>query len=149
MAERWEANPPFGTNHHTSYRTHSAAPLASEDRGFTYLDREPLGNGVNTSYSSSHVTHERSRHLVWYSFYIFWLFHSLIPHSPVPIPPDHPGGECLLFQVHDGTWQTTETTTRSEGALGAPARTTTESVSSVREKITSHSSRNYVPLSKY
>ncbi|CAI4226967.1 unnamed protein product [Auanema sp. JU1783] len=61
MADRWDSTPPFGLHHST---TATAAPLASEDRGFSYLDNS-MGNApANTSYSSNHVVHERSRHLV-------------------------------------------------------------------------------------
>ncbi|PAV58778.1 hypothetical protein WR25_10838 isoform E [Diploscapter pachys] len=107
MADRWESHPPFGgagagrpplTPSAYAHTTVGGgfAPLASEDRGFTYLNSSGLGNGVlpttgNSSFSqSSHVVHERSRQL-----------------------------------SHDGTWHTVETTTKTMDGPGGHQQTQT------------------------
>ncbi|CAD6185539.1 unnamed protein product [Caenorhabditis auriculariae] len=69
IVERWDVHPPFGIRSNivgtSAIPNYTSAPLASEDRGFTYLDS--VTNGAlptaNTSFSqSSHLLHERSRH---------------------------------------------------------------------------------------
>ncbi|KAL6741938.1 hypothetical protein Aduo_015145 [Ancylostoma duodenale] len=82
IARRLDANPPFGTTTGTRVVDHTfiptqKAPLATAENG--------LGSLGNSSYSSSHVVHERFRQIV---------------------SGDGPS-------TNDGSWQTSETTTRT------------------------------------
>ncbi|KAJ1369217.1 hypothetical protein KIN20_030625 [Parelaphostrongylus tenuis] len=89
IAKRLDSSPPFGTAtvtrpDHAAYIHHTQpAPLATAENG--------VGSLGNSSYSSSHVVHERFRQL-----------------------------------TNDGSWQTTETTTRSvDGPGGVQKQTVT------------------------
>uniref|UniRef100_A0A158PC50 PDZ domain-containing protein n=1 Tax=Angiostrongylus cantonensis TaxID=6313 RepID=A0A158PC50_ANGCA len=79
MAKRLDSNPPF---EHTYIHTQTA-PLATAEVSILSLNSNGVGSLGNSSFSSSHVVHERFRQL-----------------------------------TNDGSWHTTETTTRSTDGPG-------------------------------
>ncbi|VDM85329.1 unnamed protein product [Strongylus vulgaris] len=101
MARRLDANPPFGTSSSTridhAYVPTHPAPLATAENGLGSV------GGGNSSYSSSHVVHERFRQIV---------------------SGDGPA-------TNDGSWQTSETTTRTfDGPGGVQKQSVTLHLSS-------------------